>query len=49
MQIRFLDNFNLFDEKEDYSIVVENISKDVVFKGTNLWVLIFPFLLHHSV
>ncbi len=41
MNIPFLDNFRLNEEKEDYNAVIENIDKGVVFRGTNLWVLIF--------
>lgn len=36
-----LDNFRLKNEKEDYNTVIVNIDKGVVFRGTNLWVLIF--------
>jgi uncharacterized hydrophobic protein (TIGR00271 family) len=35
------DKFKLNAEKEDLRTVVENIDAGVVFRGTNLWVLIF--------
>lgn len=35
------DKFKLKSEKEDLQIVVENIHNGVVFRGTNLWILIF--------
>lgn len=37
----FLDKFKLNAEKEELQTVVENIDNGVVFRGTNLWVLIF--------
>ncbi len=37
----FFDKFKLHAEKEDLQTVVANISNGVVFRGTNLWVLIF--------
>jgi uncharacterized hydrophobic protein (TIGR00271 family) len=37
----FFDKFKLKAEKEDLETVVTNISNGVVFRGTNLWVLIF--------
>lgn len=41
MAEKFLDKFKLLTEKEDYKTVVTNIENGVVFRGTNLWVLIF--------
>ncbi len=38
---RILEYFRFLDEKEEPEIVIERISKDSVFKGTNLWVLVF--------
>lgn len=38
---RILDHFRLSEEKEDYAVVADNVEKGVVFRGTNLWVLIF--------
>ena len=37
----FFDKFKLHAEKEDLQTVVITISNGVVFRGTNLWVLIF--------
>jgi uncharacterized hydrophobic protein (TIGR00271 family) len=37
--------FRLLDEKEEPEIVIANISKDTVFKGTNLWVLVFAIFI----
>lgn len=45
MQIQFLNNFRIDKEKEDYEEVIENIEKGVVFRGTNLWVLIFAIFI----
>ena len=42
---RLLRNFKLFEEKEDFALVIENIEKSVPFKGTNLWILIFAILI----
>ncbi|HWB63501.1 MAG TPA: DUF389 domain-containing protein [Chitinophagales bacterium] len=36
-----LDNFKLNREKEDYENIIASIDRGVVFRGTNLWVLIF--------
>jgi uncharacterized hydrophobic protein (TIGR00271 family) len=37
----FFDKFKLNAEKEDLQTVITNIDNGVVFRGTNLWVLIF--------
>ncbi|HNF32994.1 MAG TPA: DUF389 domain-containing protein, partial [Bacteroidia bacterium] len=37
----FFDKFKLNDEKEELETVVKNIDNGVIFRGTNLWVLIF--------
>jgi uncharacterized hydrophobic protein (TIGR00271 family) len=39
------ENFSLHYEKEKYETVIENINDGVVFKGTNLWILIFAILI----
>lgn len=39
--INFFHKFNLDSEKEDLQTVIINIDNGVVFRGTNLWVLIF--------
>ena len=38
---KFLDKFRLHTENEDFSVVTKHIENGVVFRGTNLWVLIF--------
>jgi uncharacterized hydrophobic protein (TIGR00271 family) len=43
--MEFLRRFSLQKEKEDYTTVIENIEQGVVFKGTNLWVLIFAIFI----
>lgn len=43
--MNFLDHFRLKEEKEDYLIVISNIDKGVVFRGTNLWVLVFAIFI----
>ena len=37
----FFDKFRLHAEKEELQTVIESIDNGVVFRGTNLWVLIF--------
>jgi uncharacterized hydrophobic protein (TIGR00271 family) len=37
----FFEKFKLHTEKEDLQTVITSISNGVVFRGTNLWVLIF--------
>ncbi|MBL0146029.1 MAG: TIGR00341 family protein [Chitinophagaceae bacterium] len=37
----FFDKFKLGSEKEELQTVISNIDNGVVFRGTNLWVLIF--------
>jgi len=36
-----VDSFRLKNEKEEFSVISENIDSGVVFKGTNLWILVF--------
>ncbi len=43
--MNFLDNYKLGNEKEDYQTVIDNIDKGVVFKGTNLWILVFAIFI----
>lgn len=45
MDMKILDAFKLKREKEGFSIIRNKIEKDVVFQGTNLWVLIFAILI----
>jgi len=39
-----LHYFNLENELDDFDRIHETISKDIVFKGTNLWILIFAIV-----
>ncbi|MBR5093309.1 MAG: DUF389 domain-containing protein [Bacteroidales bacterium] len=38
-------HFNLFDDKEDEREVVRQVKEGVVFRGTNLWILIFAIFI----
>lgn len=40
-----LDHFRLKDEKEDFQFVFAEIEKGVVFRGTNLWILVFAIFI----
>ena len=40
-----VDSFRLNQEKEDFHVIAENIDSGVVFKGTNLWILVFAILI----
>jgi len=42
---KIINNFRLLGEKEDLNIVIDRISKDVVFRGTNLWILVFAIFI----
>ncbi len=39
-----VDYFSLENEKDDFDRIHETISKDIIFKGTNLWILIFAII-----
>lgn len=39
------DRFNLQEDKGDELIIVDRIKRDITFKGTNLWALIFAILI----
>ena len=44
--LRLVGNyFNLMADKEDEQQVIEQVSAGVVFRGTNLWILIFAILI----
>jgi uncharacterized hydrophobic protein (TIGR00271 family) len=43
--MNILDHFRLKDEKEDFQTVIDSIDKGVVFKGTNLLVLVFAIFI----
>jgi len=40
-----INAFRINNEKEDYQNVIDSIDKGVVFKGTNLWVLVFAIFI----
>jgi len=39
------DNFKLNSERENHQTVIRSIEKGVVFKGTNLWILVFAIFI----
>jgi uncharacterized hydrophobic protein (TIGR00271 family) len=41
---RFLHYFKLESELEDFDLIYEEIKKGIIFKGTNLWVLMFAII-----
>lgn len=41
---RALDYINLESELDDFDKIHESIEKDLVFKGTNLWILVFAII-----
>lgn len=41
---QILHYFNLESEVDDFDKIHETITKDIVFKGTNLWILIFAIV-----
>jgi uncharacterized hydrophobic protein (TIGR00271 family) len=45
MILTILKNFRLKNEREDYSVIHEVIEKGIIFKGTNLWILIFAIFI----
>jgi len=42
------DRFSLDDDKADEAEIIQSITRNVDFRGTNLWVLILPYLLPQS-
>ncbi len=45
MQLKFLNNLDLKKDLEDYKTIHEEIEKNVVFKGANLWILVFAIII----
>ncbi|MEO8403818.1 MAG: TIGR00341 family protein, partial [Chitinophagaceae bacterium] len=39
------DRFNLDEDKAEEELIVESIKRDVHFKGTNLWTLLFAIMI----
>lgn len=42
--IKYLNYFRMKDDREDFDVIHSEIEKAVIFKGTNLWVLICAIL-----
>jgi len=40
-----IDSFRLKNEREEFEVICTNIDSSVVFKGTNLWVLVFAVII----
>ncbi|MEM9325889.1 MAG: TIGR00341 family protein [Bacteroidota bacterium] len=45
LKLFLLDLFDLHEDKERETVTIREISKDVEFRGTNLWILIFAILI----
>lgn len=42
---KFLTYTNLQSEMDDYEVIHANIQKNIIFKGTNLWILVFAIFI----
>lgn len=42
---KLIDFFSLSQQQDDYDVIHESILKDIVFKGTNLWILMFAIVI----
>lgn len=42
---KFLTYTNLQSEMDDYDVIHQSIQKDIMFKGTNLWILVFAIFI----
>ena len=42
---QILENFSLNNEKEKIDNVIDTITRGIVFKGTNLWILVFAIFI----
>lgn len=42
--LKYISYFNITNEREDFELIHSEVEKGVVFKGTNLWVLISAIL-----
>ena len=40
-----VDSFRINKEREDFNAISENIDSGVIFKGTNLWILVFAIFI----
>lgn len=45
MKNKILELFRFYEDAEDPQVVIERISKDSIFRGTNIWVLIFAIFI----
>lgn len=43
--MEFLNRFSIQKERENYATVIETIEQGIIFKGTNLWILIFAIFI----
>jgi uncharacterized hydrophobic protein (TIGR00271 family) len=43
--LKVLSYFNLESEVDDFDKIHQNIEKDIIFKGTNLWILMFAIII----
>lgn len=41
---KVLNYINLESEVDDFDKIHESIEKDIIFKGTNLWILMFAII-----
>jgi uncharacterized hydrophobic protein (TIGR00271 family) len=44
INIKILDPFRMRKDKEEFKVIRAHIEKDVLFQGTNLWILFFAIL-----
>lgn len=40
-----VDSFRINKEREDFNVISDNIDSGVIFKGTNLWILVFAIFI----
>ena len=45
MNIKFLNRFNLINEREEFEIVLDDVKRNALTEGTNLWILFFAILI----
>lgn len=42
--LKIISYFNFENELDDFGLIHDNIKKDIVFRGTNLWILMFAII-----
>lgn len=42
---KIINNFRLLEEKETPEVVIEKITRSIIFRGTNLWILVFAIFI----